>query len=198
MLKRKKPTKALEKCAREIKDTDEFVDHVANITDCYRREHALDAGSRHSAVRKSLRDFQKQAAALTAWLQKAHKAGQAAAEHDALSKIGLVLYGVSSRAATESKSIVTWLAQAEKAATQCLTDVKLVRGKAQPTAPRIAAEALRATFEHHKLKWSTTVTKQKQGDAIRLLCAIAKSAGDAPLTPEAARVVLRDVGGKSA
>jgi hypothetical protein len=198
MQKRKKPTKALEKCARAVKDTDELVEHVANIADRYRREHVLDTGSRNSATRKSMRDLQKQAAALTAWLQQAHKPNQATAECAALNKVGVVLYGVPGLAHSESKSVLTWLTQAERAATQCLADTKLLPRKPQSSAPRIAAEALRATFEHHKLKWSATVTKQKQSDAVRLLCAIAKSAGDVEFSPEMARLVLLATNGKAA
>jgi hypothetical protein len=198
MPKRKKPTKALEKCAREVKDADELVAHVANIADRYRREHALDAGSRNTAVRKSMRDLQKHAAALVVWLQGAHQTSQTTTEYAALSKIGAVLYGVPGLAHAESKSTLTWLAQAERAAAQCLANVKLLPRKPQSNAPRVAAEALRATFEHHKLKWSATVTKQKQSDAVRLLCAIAKSAGDATLSPDMARSVLRATGDKAA
>jgi hypothetical protein len=198
MPKRKKPTKALEKCAREVKDADELVEHVANIADRYRREHALDAGSRNTAVRKSMRELQKLAAAAAVWLRQAHQSSQTTAEFEALNKVGVVLYGVPGLAHAESKGVLTWLTQAERAAAQCLADVKLLPRKPQSNAPRIAAEALRATFEHHKLKWSATVTKQKQSDAVRLLCAIAKSAGDAGLSPEVARLALRAVSGKAA
>jgi hypothetical protein len=55
--------------------------------------------------------------------------------------------------------------------------------KAERSAPRIAVDALRATFEHHGIKWSTQVTKTLTSDAIKLLCAVAKSAGDASMTP---------------
>jgi hypothetical protein len=138
-----------------------------------------------------MRDLQKHAGALVLWLRQAQQSSQSSAEHEALNKIGVVLYGVPGLAHSESKSVLTWLAQADQAAAQCLADVKLLPRKPQSNAPRIAAEALRATFEHHKLKWSVTVTKQKQSDAVRLLCAIAKSAGDAALSPELARLVLR-------
>jgi len=194
MPKKNKPTKALENCARGIKDTDEFVEHVANIAARYRREHALDGASRNRAQRKSLRDFHKHAAALAAWLRQAHKA---TAEHDALSKIGAILYGVPGLALAESASVLTWLTRAEQASARCMADAKTSSRKPQATAPRIAAEALRATFEHHKIKWSTALTRQKQSDAIRALCAIAKSAGDGALSLEAAREVLREVSGKT-
>jgi hypothetical protein len=196
MPKRKKPTKALEKCAREIKDSDEFVGHVGNIADRYRREQALDAGSRHNAVRRSLREFQKHAIIITEWLRQAHKTNGATAEQDALNQIGSALYGVPSLAHAEGKNISSWLSQAEQAAARCLADAKLLSRKASANAPRIAAEALRATFAHHKLKWSATITKQKQSDAVRVLCAIAKSAGDTVLTPDVARLALREANSK--
>jgi hypothetical protein len=193
MIKRKKPTKALEKCARQIKSTDEFVEHIANIADRYRREHAADSGPRHTAVRQSMREFHKHAAALTTWLQQSQKTSSTP-QGDALNKIGTVLYGVPGRAQAESKSVLEWLAQADQVAVRCLSDNKLLPKKSPVNAPSksllSAAEALRATFDHHKLKWSAVVTKQKQSDAVRVLCAIAKSAG-ATLSPQQAREVLR-------
>jgi hypothetical protein len=196
MPKKRKPTKALEKCARAIKDSDEFVEHVANIADRYRRERVLEEGPRSAEVRKSLRDFHKYATALTTWLQQANRSGPATAEHDAVKKIGTVLYGVPSLALGESQSVLNWLAQAEQAAARCLADSKPSSKKVQPNAQRIAAEALRATFDYHKLKWSATVTKQKQSDAVKVLCAIATSAG-AALTAEAARAALLGTSGRA-
>jgi hypothetical protein len=57
-------------------------------------------------------------------------------------------------------------------------------------APKVAAEALRATFEFHKLKLSAQASAKKQSDAVRLLCAIAKNAGDGSLTAQEARQAL--------
>ena len=62
-LRKKKPSKSVEKAARSVKDSDDFVQHIANIADRYRREHALDLGPRARAVRQSLRAFHKHAAA---------------------------------------------------------------------------------------------------------------------------------------
>jgi hypothetical protein len=193
--KKRKPTKALEKSARAIKDSDEFVEHVANIAARYRRERVLEEGPRSAEVRKSLREFHKHATALTAWLRQANQSASVTAEHDAVKKIGAVLYGVPSLALGESQSVLTWLVQAEQAAARCLRDAKLLPKKMQPNAQRIAAEALRATFEYHKLKWSATVTKQKQSAAVKALCEIAKSAGTA-LTPEASRAAVLEASGK--
>ena len=187
--KKRKPTKALENCARAITDSDEFVEHVANIADRYRHERLLEEGPRKADVRKSLREFHRHATALTAWLRQANRSAPATPEHDAVKKIGAVLYGVPSLALGESQSVLSWLVQAEQAAGHCLSDTKPLPKKSLPNAQRIAAEALRATFAHHKLKWSATVTKQKQSDAVKILCAIAASAG-AALTPEAARAAL--------
>ena len=184
----RKLSAALERCARQIKDNDEFVAHIANIAARYRREHALAKGTRVSDVRKALRNFNKHAAALIDWLNAARKLGASSAQRTALESMGESMYGVPSHAHASSDPVRAWLAQARTAAEKRLT-VKLDR---EPTAPRTAAAALRATFEHHKLKWSTAVTKQRQSDAVRLLLAAAKSAGDAALTVEAAREALRN------
>jgi hypothetical protein len=166
MLKKKKPTKALEQCARGIKDTDEFVEHVTNIAARYRHEHALDTGPRNAAVRKALRDFQRHAAVLATWLRQAHKANQSTAELDALNKMSVHLHGVPSVALSESKPMLAWLVQTEQAAARGVADLKPSR-KTVASAPRIAGEALCATFEHHKLKWSAVVTRQRGANAMR-------------------------------
>lgn len=189
-MKRRKPGKALTKAAREIKDSDEFVAHVGNLSDRYRQEHALDAGPGNNAARQSLRAFHKHAAALTLWLEQADKS--TSAEQDALNKIGAVLYGSAGHAHAASKSVLEWLARSESAATRCIAET--ATRKSQKNAPRIAAEGLRATFEHHQLKVSTAGTKDKPGDAVRLLCAIAKNAGDATLTPADAKQFLVESG----
>jgi hypothetical protein len=189
-MKRRKPGKALEKAAREIKNSDEFVEHVGNLSDRYRREHALDAGPRNSAARQSLRTFHKSAAALALWLAQADKS--TSAEHDALDKIGVALYGSAGHAHAASKNVLEWLAQAEGAAARCIADAS--SRKSRKNAPRIAAEGLRATFEHHQLKLSTAGAKDKPSDCVRLLCAIAKNAGDASLTAAEAKQFLVESG----
>ena len=190
-MKRRKPTKALERAAREIKDSDEFVEHVANICERYRREHALDA--QPSAVRRSLQAFRKPAAALVLWLEQAHKQSQASGERDALDKIAMLQPGTLHYAT--SQSVLEWLVQAETAATRCVDDPKLLPRKSR-NAPRIAAAALRATFEHHKLKFSATIAHAKPGSAVSLLCAIAKNAGDPSLTPADAKKSLLESGAR--
>ncbi len=50
--------KRLEAVAREIKDADEFVEHVAGLAKRYRREQALRAGDAQAELRQSLRLFQ--------------------------------------------------------------------------------------------------------------------------------------------
>ena len=197
VVKRRKPGKALEKAARQVKDSDEFVEHIANIADRYRREHALDMGPRGRAVRQSMNVFRKHAAALSAWLQQAHKEGLTAPEFDALNRIGTVLNGVPGLARAQSKDVQSWLAQAGKAADTCIADAKRQPRNSDKNAPRIGAEGLRATFEHHKLKFSTQLTKVSQSDAVRLLCAIAKDAGDSAMTPQAARQTLVESGGQA-
>ncbi len=192
-MKRRKPTKALERAAREIKDSDEFVEHVANICDRYRREHALDAQA-GSAVRRSLQAFRRPAAALVQWLEQAHKQSQVSGERDALNKIAM-LQGAPPHAA--SHSVLEWLAQAERAAARYVEDSKRLPRKSR-NAPRIGAQALRATFEHHKLKFSATIAHGTPSSAVSLLCAIARNAGDPSLTPPDAKTSLLESGARPA
>ena len=192
--KRRKPGKALENLARQVKDSEEFVGHVASIADRYRREHALDLGSRGRDVRESLKVFQKHAAALEAWLRQAHKENRSAPECDALEKLGVAMHGAPALVYARSKEVQSWLSQAAKTADKCIADSARAPRNADANALRIAAEGLRATFEHHQLKFSTKLGKDSQSDAVRLLCAVAKNAGDAELTPQAARKALVESG----
>ena len=184
-MKRRKPGKTLEKLARQIKDSDEFLEHIGSISSLYRREHALDATPRGSAARQSLKVFRKHADALAEWLKQAHRGNASTPEHDALNRLGEVLYGSASQGHTASLSVAEWLSQAEETAGRALDDSSLFPRKPQRNAPAAAGSALRATFEHHKLKMSTA----KSGDAVRLLVGIAKDAGD-ELSEQEARVAL--------
>jgi predicted transcriptional regulator len=197
-MKRRKPGRALERITLEIHESDEFLEHVGSIAELYRREHALDATPRGPALRQSLKHFSKHATALTQWLEQAHKGRGGTAEHDALDKLGSALYGAAHRAHTASVPVAEWLAQATAAAERCLSDVALLPKQPQRNAPVIAAEALRSTFEHHKLKLSTQASPKQQSDAVRLLCAIAKNSGDSELTPADARQALLQSGKKLA
>lgn len=190
IMKRRKPGKALEKIAREIHASDEFLEHIGSIAALYRREHTLDATPRGTALRQSLKQFSKHAAALSQWLKQAHKDSGDAPEHDALDKLGVALYGAAHRAHVASRPVAEWLALADATAARCLKEAVPPSRKMQPNAPRVAGAALRATFEHHKLKFSAQASATKQSDAIRLLCAIAKNAGDPSLTPADARQAL--------
>jgi len=192
--KRRKPSKALDKAARQVKDADDFVEHIGNIADRYRREHALDMGPRGKTMKQAINAFRKHSTALAAWLQQAHKENQSAPEHDALDKISIVLHGAPGLAYAQSKDVESWLARAGKAADKSIADDKRRPRNAGRTAPRVAADGLRATFEHHKLKFSTQVGKTTQSDPVRLLCAIAKHAGDAAMTPQIAKQALIDSG----
>ena len=191
--RQKKPSRSLEKAARSVKNSDDFVQHVAGIAARYRREHALDMGPRARAARQSLRTFHKYAAALATWLQHAEKQTGDSPEADALNRIGMVLYGAPVLAHAESRNMVVWLAQAEKAAARCIADDRGSRRRDR-NAPRLAAEGLRATFEYHKLKLSTAGTKANPSEAVVLLCAIAASAGDTALTAEEAKQSLLQSG----
>jgi hypothetical protein len=181
---RRRRSKSLEKVARSIKDSDEFVEHVFNIAWSYRSNYELDAGPRSRAVRQSLRTFRKHADALGAWLDSAHRESKPAPEHEALSKIGLAMSAASSAARQQSVEFRAWLRNA--AASSVKAD-KMFQGSRTQNAPRLAAEAVRATFEHHRLKVSYQVTKERQSEAVRLLCAIAKDGGDSSMTPTAAK-----------
>ena len=81
-----------------------------------------------------------------------------------------------------------WLQQAVRASAKAQVQLQ---GQKLTKAPVWAAEALRATFERHKLKVSLQVSETKQSDAIRVFCAIAKDGGDAEMTAAQAREWLR-------
>lgn len=183
-MQRRKPSKALERIAREICDRNDFVDHVAGISSLYRRQHELEAGPRRTAVRQALRTFERHAAALSDWMKSAGAATRP--ERDALANIDKVM----GRPIHEHATAAAWLGRAADAAGRAIEGLKPNKRNARAT-PRAAAEALRATFEHHRIKWSTSIVRGQPSDAIRLLCAIAKHAGDSALTPADARQALR-------
>lgn len=179
--------KRLEAVAREIKDADEFVEHVAGLAKRYRREHALRAGDAQTDLRQSLRTFHKHASALAEWLQQANGGKTTAIERKAFDALGTKLFGSPVLARPQSTQTLDWLARASKAAEDTVTEMK--QGGTED-ALKIAAEGLRATFEHHKLKLAAGSDK-KPGDAVRLLCAIAREAGET-IDPAAAKAALRD------
>lgn len=196
-MKRRKPGKTLEKITREIHDSDEFLEHIGSIAELYRREHVLDATPRGTMLRQSLKQFSKHASVLSQWLKQAHRGSGGTPERDALDKLGIALYGAAHRAHAASGPVAEWLALADAAATRWLKEAAPASRKIQPNAPLVAGEALRATFEHHKLKFSARASATKQSDAVRLLCAIAKNSGDPSLTPVAARQALLQSGKKA-
>lgn len=179
--------KRLEAVAREIKDADEFVEHVAGLAKRYRREQALRVGDAQAELRQSLRTFHKHATALTEWLQLANSGKATAIERKAFDALGTKLFGSPVLARPQSTQTLDWLTRASKAADDTVTEMK--QGGAED-ALKIAAEGLRATFEHHKLKLATGSDK-KPGDAVRLLCAIAREAGET-VEPAAAKTALKD------
>lgn len=181
-MKRKPTPKALERIARAVHDKDEFVAHIGGIADRYRREHALDAGPRGREVRQALRVFRKHAEPLGEWLEQASSRPKSL-EFDALARMSAATRGLPNRSPTTAQAVRAWLAEWDDAARLA---EELIQPKSAPSAPRVAAEALRATFERHGLKWSTGISKAP----VALLCAIAKQAGDDSLTPEAARAQL--------
>jgi hypothetical protein len=182
-----KIAKRLESVAREIKDADDFVEHVAGLAKRYRREHALRIGDAQAELRQSLRTFHKHASALAEWLEQANDGKATAIERKAFDALGTKLYGSPVLARAPSTQALEWLTRAAQAAE--LTAAEMKQGGTDD-ALRIAAEGLRATFEHHKLKLAAG-TDKKPGDAVRLLCAIAREAGET-LEPAAAKAALKD------
>lgn len=180
-MSRRRRTKTLEKVARAIKDSDEFVEHVFNIARAYEAHHELDSGVGARGVRQSLKAFDKHASHLLEWLENAAELGTP--EYEAL---GAIRAGLQSqgRPFVDLAATREWLRHATRASVRAEA---ALQGKKLRNAPRFAAEALRATFEYHKLKASAQATETKQSAAVRLLCAIAKDAGDASLTPFEAR-----------
>lgn len=180
-------TAALANAAREVHDNEEFIEHIGNIADRFRREHALETGPRGRDVRRTLKVFRKHAQGVSAWLAVAH-AKPGSLEYDALAKVGAAMHSAPNQTLASSAAALTWLQQAAEAASAAEA---VLSSKKQMTALRIAADALRGTFAHHGLKWSTQVSKKGTGSAVRILCALAKSAGD-ELVPQHAREVLMD------
>jgi hypothetical protein len=180
-MSKRRRSKTLEKTARAIKDSDEFVEHIFNIARGFEAHHELDSGAGARAVRQSLKAFEKHAGALAEWLESSSQRGTP--ESEALSSIGDLLQsrGVP---ASEPTGTRVWLEQATQASRKAEAQLQ---GKKLKKAPRFAAEALRSTFEHHKLKVSLQATEKKQSDAIKLLCAIAKDGGNAAMTPQEAK-----------
>jgi hypothetical protein len=181
--------KRLEAVAREIKDADAFVEHVAGLANRYRREHALASGDAQAELRQSLRTFQKHASALAEWLQQANTGKPSAIERKAFDAVGTKLYGSPVSARPQSVQTLEWLARAAQAADDTIAGLKRTGTDNAPL--RIAAEGLRATFEHHKLKVSLSGGDQPS-EAVRLLCAIARDAGD-DVEANLAKITLRDV-----
>lgn len=196
-MKRRRIGKPLERTARSIKDSDEFVEHIGNIAERYRREHALDAGAHSGALRQSLKLFRKHAQALSDWLDRACTATRPGVDADALSSMAGALDRTPGEMRAGGKEVLDWLRQAQLAAERSASAAKSLSRKPQRNAPRIAAEGLRATFEHHQLSLSTAGSKERPSFVVTLLCAIAKSAGDATLTSSEAKRVFVASGKKS-
>jgi hypothetical protein len=180
-MSRKRRSKTLEKAARAVKDSEEFIEHIFNIARGFAEHHELDVGVGARGVRRSLAAFERHAAQLNEWLATANERGSP--EHEALGAIRTTFHSLGVPYG-DVGTIQLWLRSAIRASKKAETHLQ---GKKLRNAPRFAAEALRATFEHHKLKVSHQATTKKQSDAVNLLCAIAKDGGDPSLTPAQAR-----------
>ena len=193
-IKRRKTGKRLERIARQVKDSDEFVDHVAGLCSRYRHEHGLREGSTQAALRQSTRAFHRHATALALWLQQAHDGAMTAIEREALDRIGTLLHGSSGAARAQTRPILDWLTRAGQAAETSLAKMTRRQNDLADSAARTVAEGLRATFEHHKLKVVLSATDPDHPNAVLLLCAIARDAGDHSLDADAAKAALREAG----
>lgn len=105
--------KSLERAARAVKDSDEFVQHVGGIAERYRRELALQEGLRDAEMRRTLRQFRRHAQALVEWLGRAG-AKKPGIETRALGAMLPTLNRVPLRA--EVQDVRDWLIQADAAA----------------------------------------------------------------------------------
>ncbi|HMN45064.1 MAG TPA: hypothetical protein PKE27_10845 [Povalibacter sp.] len=181
-MKRRKAGKALERVARAICDSDEFVAHAAGIAALYRRERELEGSEQRRELRNALKALQRHTEALAGWLDQSQPGRTVRPEQTALKLIG--------ETGGDNAIVQAWATRVTQAAAQTVDDLKSARPDAGK-AIRTAAEALKATFEHHKLKWSATITKGQAAPGLALLCAIAHDAGDRDLTPVEAHNALR-------
>lgn len=181
-MKRRKASKAVEKAARAICDTDEFVAHAAGVAALYRSEREMQDAGRRRELREALKALERHAAALAAWLKAAQPGGAGRPEQAAIALMG--------EQGTDVTLVQTWAARTAQSAGDAVEEMKS-RTADSGLALRVAADALRGTFEHHRLKWSTTISKGEASAALALLCAIARDAGDRDLTPTEARQLLR-------
>lgn len=190
MSKKQRRSKSLEKVARTVKDADDFIDHVFGIASAYRSQFELETASGGREVRQALRAFEKHANALQAWLRSATQQARSSPAREALNRLSIELHGTGSAASAQAATTQLWLASAAAASERAVAALKR---SSVSRGPRTAAEALRATFEHHGLKVSYRVSAADPSDAIRLFCAIAKDAGDLEMTPELARDWLKNM-----
>ena len=181
IMAKKRRSKTLEKAARAVKDSDEFVEHIFSIARGFAAHHELDTGAGARGVRQSLKAFDKHATSLVQWLERSSERGTP--EYEALSALRAAFPELGAPY-VESTSTRAWLDHAARASKKAEMQLQ---GKKLKNAPRFATEALRATFERHKLKVSHQATEKKQSDAVKLLCAIAKDGGDPSMTPAQAR-----------
>lgn len=182
--KRRKLSKRLEQVARAIKDSDEFVRHITGLRDRYRREQALGDRSTQAAVRQATRTLHKHASALAHWLERA--TANSTTEYQSLDQLD------DSSLRPMSPQVLDWLTRASTAAAASSTALgNRRRNGADNTALLVAAEGLRAIFEHHKLKLSTSGKKGQPAQSVLLLCAVAHEAGNGDLRPEMAKTALR-------
>src|SRR5262245_26054816 len=131
-MSKKRRTKTLEKAARTVRDSDEFVEHVFGIARGFAAHHELDAGAGIRGVRQAIRLFDKHAATLAAWFESADRPGSP--EHEALNAMG--------RSAQPLGDIAAVRSGLERAALAAQAAQARLQGKKLQNAPRFAADAL--------------------------------------------------------
>lgn len=181
-MKRRKAGKALERAARAICDSDEFVAHTAGIAALYRRERELEGSDQRRELRGTLKTLQRHAQALAGWLDQSQPGRTVRPQQTALRLIG--------ETGGDNAIVQAWVTRVSQTTAQTIDALKSTRPDTDK-AIRTAAEALKATFEHHRLKWSATITKGQAAPGLALLCAVAHDAGNRDLTPAEARKALR-------
>jgi len=189
-MKRRKPGKALDKAARALLDSDEFAAHIANIAALYRREREQQEAPQRQALRQALRSFERPAAMLALWMKQAQASRGDSSQHLAL-KLIRERTASSGALPTDDLAVRDWLSRAATSAAHAAAEMKSSKQPDAARLVRMAADALKATFEHHGLKWSTSIVRGEPAPALSMLWAIARDGGDKSVTVEELRRALR-------
>ena len=171
--------------ARQLSADPEFVAAIESEAASYRFSRALDRRST-TATRAALSRFGRQARGLADWLGAA-LGGAETPQRDAVRKLnaaGLERGWLTRDRLEQMQATLLELALLETRASEFLRD----GSRQKAAAPRLAAAALWALLPRHGVK----VSMYENSDAVRLLVAIARDAGDRSLTPLAAKKFLQE------